>query len=315
MPDVFWMHSNEIAKYAEGGVLMDLSETYANSEVTSLDHFPEELVELYSADDAVYGIPKDYDTIGLWYNKTLFDAAGIAYPDETWTWDTMLEAAQKLNDPDNGVYGILAPLNRQEGYHNFIFQNGGYVLSDDKTESGFRLDEAIEAVQWYADLSVKYGVSPTQSQFAENSNMSFFQSGRGAMGFFGSWTTGEMANNDYTAANADVAPLPKGKQAATVFNGLANSVAASTENEEAALKFVEFLGTEETFVAAYSQFNMQVYVDQMENAYIKPYSTETARWEDIENTALMSVFDGKASVADVAADIVAGVEEVLANEK
>ena len=335
MPDVFWMHSNEIAKYAEGGVLMDLSETYANSEVTSLDHFPEELVELYSADDAVYGIPKDYDTIGLWYNKTLFDAAGIAYPDETWTWDTMLEAAQKLNDPDNGVYGILAPLNRQEGYHNFIFQNGGYVLSDDKTESGFRLDEAIEAVQWYADLSVKYGVSPTQSQFAENSNMSFFQSGRGAMGFFGSWTTGEMANNDYTAANADVAPLPKGKQAATVFNGLANSVAASTENEEAALKFVEFLGTEEamrlqgengaaipayigteeSFVNAYSQFNIQVYVDQMENAYIKPYSAETARWEDIENNALMPVFNGEASVADVAADIAAGVEEVLANEK
>ena len=314
---------------------MDLSETYANSEVTSLDHFPEELVELYSADDALYGIPKDYDTIALWYNKTLFDAAGVAYPDETWTWDTMLEAAQTLTDPDNGVYGILAPLNRQEGYHNFIFQNGGYVLSDDKTESGFRLDETIEAVQWYADLSVKHGVSPTQSQFADNTNLSFFQSGRGAMGFFGSWMTGEMANNDYTAANADVAPLPKGKQAATVFNGLANSVAASTENEEAALKFVEFLGTEEamrlqgengaaipayegtdeSFVNAYSQFNIQVYVDQMENAYIKPYSKETARWEDVENNALMSVFDGKASVADVAADIVAGVEEVLASEK
>lgn len=335
MPDVFWMHSNEIAKYATGGVLMDLSETYANSEVTSLDHFPEELVELYSADDAVYGIPKDYDTIGLWYNKTLFDAAGVAYPNETWTWDTMLEAAQKLNDPDNGVYGILAPLNRQEGYHNFIFQNGGYVLSDDKTESGFRLDETIEAVQWYADLSVKHGVSPTQSQFAENTNLSFFQSGRGAMGFFGSWMTGEMANNDYTAANADVAPLPKGKQAATLFNGLANSVAASTENEEAALKFVEFLGTEEamrlqgengaaipayegteeSFVNAYSQFNIQVYVDQMENAYIKPYSVETARWEDVENSALMPVFDGTTTVKDVAADIVAGVEEVLANEK
>ena len=53
----------------------------------------------------------------------------------------------------------------------------------------------------------------------------------------------------------------------------------------------------------------------MENAYIKPYSVETARWEDVENTALMPVFDGKASVADVAADIVAGGEEVLASEK
>lgn len=74
-------------------------------------------------------------------------------------------------------------------------------------------------------------------------------------------------------------------------------------------------GTEETFVAAYSQFNMQVYVDQMENAYIKPYSAETARWEDVENSALMPVFDGTTTVKDVAADIVAGVEEVLANEK
>ncbi|MFZ2622238.1 MAG: sugar ABC transporter substrate-binding protein, partial [Trichococcus flocculiformis] len=59
----------------------------------------------------------------------------------------------------------------------------------------------------------------------------------------------------------------------------------------------------------------QVYVDQMENAYIKPYSAETARWEDVENNALMPVFNGEASVADVAADIVSGVEEVLANEK
>lgn len=60
---------------------------------------------------------------------------------------------------------------------------------------------------------------------------------------------------------------------------------------------------------------MQVYVDQMENAYIKPYSAETARWEDVENNTLMPVFDGTATVKEVAADIVAGVEEVLANEK
>lgn len=334
MPDVFWMHSNEIAKYSEGGVLMDLSETYENSQIVSLDNFPEDLVELYSSEEGLYGIPKDYDTIGLWYNKTLFDEAGVAYPDDSWTWDDLLAAAQKLNDPENGVYGILAPLNRQEGYHNFIFQNGGYVISEDKTQSGFRLDETIEAVQWYADLSVKHGVSPTQSQFAENTNLSFFQSGRGAMGFFGSWMTGEMANNEYTAANADVAPLPEGKQEATIFNGLANSVSANTKSKEAALKFVEFLGTEEamilqgengaaipayigtedSFVQAYSQFNMQAYVDQLEDGVIKPYSAETVRWEDIENNALMPVFNGEKSVKEVAPEIVSGVEAILANE-
>lgn len=46
------------------------------------------------------GKTKDYDTIGLWYNKIMFDEAGISYPDETWIWDTLAEAAKKLNKED-----------------------------------------------------------------------------------------------------------------------------------------------------------------------------------------------------------------------
>lgn len=292
---------------------MDLSETFENSENVSIEQFPEELVELYSAEDKLLGVPKDYDTIGLWYNKALFDEAGIEYPDGNWTWDDLLVAAQELTDEEAGVYGILAPLNRQEGYHNFIYQNDGYVISEDKTESGFRNEETVEAVQWYADLSVKHNVSPTQNQFADNSNLTFFQSGRGAMAFFGSWMTAEMANNEYTAENVDVAPLPQGEKQATIFNGLANSVAENTEYPQEAQKFVEFLSSEKamkiqgengsaipalegidtTFNEAYPEFNTQIFIDQMEYGVIKPYTNQTTRWENIENEQLIPVFAGE----------------------
>lgn len=334
MPDVFWMHSNEIANYSEGNVLMDLSETFESSENVKLDQFPEELVDLYSADGELLGVPKDYDTIGLWYNKSLFDEAGIEYPDENWTWDDLLVAAQELTDEEAGVYGVLAPLNRQEGYHNFIYQNDGYVISEDKTESGFRNEETVEAVQWYADLSVKHDVSPTQNQFADNSNLTFFQSGRGAMAFFGSWMTAEMANNEYTAENVDVAPLPQGEKQATIFNGLANSVAENTKYPQEAQKFVEFLSSEKamklqgengsaipalegidtTFNEAYPEFNTQIFIDQMEYGVIKPYTNQTTRWENIENEQLIPVFAGEKSAKEVAEDIADQVEDILADE-
>lgn len=334
MPDVFWMHSNEIAKYSEGNVLMDLTEEISSNETLELDDYPDELVELYTVDNQLLAVPKDFDTVGLWYNKELFDEAGLAYPDDTWTWDDLLTAAQELTDKEAGIYGILAPLNRQEGYHNFIYQNGGQVLSDDKTESGFRDQATIEAVQWYADLSVKHGVSPSSSQFADNTNMSYFQSGRGAMALFGTWMTAEIASNEYTNEHADVTVLPQGKERASIFNGLANSVSASTKHPEEALRFLEFLsseegmtiqgengsaipalkGTETSYLEAFPQFNMQAFIDQMDYRVIKPYSKLTTSWEKAENDALIPVFNGTSTVEEAAETLSTSVEAILESE-
>lgn len=334
MPDVFWMHSNEIAKYSEGSVLMDLTEAVDSSEAFDISQFPEELVDLYKDDEQILGVPKDYDTIGLWYNKELFDEAGIEYPNETWTWDTLLETAIELTNEDEGVYGFLAPLNRQEGYHNFIYQNEGQVLSHDKEKSGFREPKTIEAVQWYADLSVKHGVSPSAGQFADNTNMSYFQSGRAAMSMFGSWMTAEIASNEYTNEVADVAVLPQGEQRATIFNGLANSISASTNHPEEATQFLEFLsseegmtiqgehgsaipaleGTDTSFTEAFPQFNVEVFLEQMDYREIKPYSEFTTRWEDVENTALIPVFNGETTVEEIAEELSETVEDILQTE-
>lgn len=334
MPDVFWMHSNEIAKYSEGDVLMDVSEAMETDEEIDLSLFPDDLVDQFKEGDQMLGVPKDYGTIGLWYNKDLFDEAGLDYPDETWTWDTLLDRAIELTDEDAGVYGFLAPLGREEGYHNFIYQNGGEVLSEDKKQSGFRDQATIDAVQWYIDLSLKHKVSPTAGQFADNSNMSYFQSGRAAMAFFGSWMTAEIASNEESNEFADVAVLPKGKEKASIYNGLANSVAADTKHPEAALKFLKFLSSEEgmeiqgqeggaipalegadsSFVEAYPQFNTEIFLDEMDYGVIKPYSKFTARWENVENEALIPAFIGDETVEEVSEQLADNVEAILAVE-
>ncbi|OJF92775.1 sugar ABC transporter substrate-binding protein [Alkalibacterium sp. 20] len=336
LPDIFWIHSSQFSNYSEGQMLMDISDLPNESDTLSMDDFPEELVQVYTTENGeILGVPKDYGNIGLWYNKTLFDEAGLDYPNDEWTWDDLLENAKALTDLENNIYGVLAPLIREEGYHNFIYQNGGHVLSEDKTTSGFREDETKEAVQWYADLSVEHGVSPTVGQFADNTNLTFFQSGRAAMGFFGSWMISQLAENEYTNEHVDVAPLPTGTQDAVIYNGLANSVSDFTDHPDQARKFLEFLssekamiiqgeygsaipalnGTDESFLDAYPQFNTQIYLDQMDNAVIKPYSKFTARWEDAENQELIPVFEGKATVEEVSESIISRVEDVLESEQ
>jgi multiple sugar transport system substrate-binding protein len=335
LPDVFWMHPNQAARYSSNSVLMDLTDKIKSSSLVSLDKFPKDLVEVYENDGKNYGIPKDFDTIGLWYNKTLFDEAGVAYPNENWTWDDLLKAAKKLTNAEKGVYGFGAPLDLQQGFDNFIFQNGGKVLSDDKTKSCLDTKEVKDTLQWYIDLSLKEKVSPTQKQFSENAYTSFFESGKTAMGLFGSWMLSEFGANEYVAKNCDVAVLPQGKQRATIFNGLANVVAASTPNKEAAWKFVEFLGSEEAnqiqaesgvaipayqgttdaWIKTQTKFNSKVYPDMLAYAKINPYSKETDKWQTAEKEALLKAFTGQATVSDACDEAAKKVNEILATEK
>ncbi|OOM06362.1 ABC transporter substrate-binding protein [Clostridium saccharobutylicum] len=335
LPDVFWMHPNQAARYASNSVLMDLTDKIKGSSLVDLDKFPKDIVNVYENDGKVYGIPKDFDTIALWYNKTLFDEAGVAYPNENWTWDDLLKAAKKLTNPEKGVYGFGAPEDLQQGFDSFIFQNRGKVLSDDKTKSCLDTEETKEAIQWYADLSLKEKVSPTQKQFSENVYTSFFESGKTAMGLFGSWMLSEFGDNEYVAKNCDVAVLPQGKQRATIINGLANAVAATTPHKEEAWKFVEFLGSEEAnkiqaesgvAIPAYqgttdawaktqTKFNSKVYVDMLSYAHINPYSRETDKWQTAEKEALLKAFTGESSVSDACDEAAKKVNEILASEK
>ena len=108
MPDIFWMHTNEILKYADYGKIADLTDLYDETDPGYFEeHFSEVFLKnIQGSDGRCYGVPKDKDTVGMVYNKEMFDQAGEAYPDETWTWDVLCEASQKIYDA-TGKYGYM----------------------------------------------------------------------------------------------------------------------------------------------------------------------------------------------------------------
>ena len=109
MPDIYWMHTDQILYYADFGILADLTDLYdAEDPNFYADHYSEiSLSNASGTDGKLYGVPKDKDNVLLVYNKEMFDAAGVAYPDESWTWDDM-EAASAQIYQKTGKYGYMA---------------------------------------------------------------------------------------------------------------------------------------------------------------------------------------------------------------
>ena len=144
LPDVFWMHSTYSQRFMRNDMLLDLTDRIAQSDVIDPDNYYQDVLGLYQYDGKTYAIPKDYDTIALWYNKTMFDEAGISYPDETWTWETLADAAAKLTNKEKNIYGFASPAAyNQDGYYNLIYDMGGYILNEDKSASGWDAPETI----------------------------------------------------------------------------------------------------------------------------------------------------------------------------
>ncbi|HFI0703234.1 TPA: extracellular solute-binding protein [Streptococcus suis] len=333
LPDTFWMHSNEIYRYGSNEMLLPLDDYLAKSEDAKLANFPDGLNEIYNINGKQYAMPKDFDTIGLWYNKKLFDEAGIAYPDDTWDWNKLKEVAKQLTKEDGSQYGFGAGLSNQEGYYNFIYQNGGTVITDD-LKSGYDDPKTIEALDYYFSF-VKEKLSPAITVDKERAEA--FQNGQVAMSVFGSWNLSGFTANDYIRENADVAVLPKGPDGtrATIFNGLGHAIAATTKHPDAAWKWVEYLsseeaqemqatlgvaisaykGTAETWVDSNKNFAIKNYVDMVEYAQIRPYSQTTIKWEDKAYELLKPAYLGEKATKEAAKETAEMMNAELAAEK
>lgn len=113
MPDVFWMHSNEAVRYMSNDILLDLTDKIADSDKLEMDKFPKDIKEMYQWDGKTYAVPKDIDTIAMWYNKDMFDEAGIDYPDVTVSsWFVLQPFRCRCYPSTIGCVSILLPIDR-----------------------------------------------------------------------------------------------------------------------------------------------------------------------------------------------------------
>lgn len=334
MPDVFWMHSNEAERYMSNGMLLDLTDRIAESDSIDLSKYPEDITELYTYDGKNYAVPKDVDTIALWYNKTLFDKAGIAYPTADWTWDDLYEAAKALTK--DGVYGFAcSATNNQSGYYNAIYDMGGYVINDDKTASGYDDPNTIKALQYFEKM-IQEGIMPSQQVMSESAEDVLLGSGTLAMTTQGSWMLSAFKDNEYIAENCDCVELPKdaatGKRV-SIYNGLGWAASAKTKNADAAWQLIEYLGSEEAQIkqaelgvtmsayentseawAGSADFNLQAYLNMMDDMVIRPYSKQTVTWENAVNEELKKGWTQEVSMEEACKNAAAVMNETLAEE-
>jgi len=330
--DVFHLNGPNINKYAAAGIIIPIDDFVANSDI-DLNNYPSALNELYTVDGQLYGIAMDYDTIGLWYNKELFDAAGIAYPDESWTWEDLTDAAAKLTNGD--VYGIDASCYDQAGFYNTVPMCGGYIVNDDKTKSGFSLPETRAGIKCWIDL-MEAGYSPSQANITENPASVQFMSGKIAMIVAGDWYAAQFSADETFKDKCDCTYIPtiNGKRG-SVIHGKANCISASTENPEAAWAWCEYLAGPEAneilgksgaaipshkdysalYFEQFPQYNMAIFADEAQNmAYAYPSSKTSAEWGDIIWNELVEVYSLNKPLDEACDSIAEQMDALLASE-
>lgn len=325
LPDVFWMHTNNILMYADNGMLADVTDLYDDD---TYSHYSDiSIANTQGSDGRMYGVPKDKDTVCLVYNKEMFDAAGVSYPDETWTWDDLVDASAKIYEA-TGKYGYMAYADDQLGYWNFVYQNGGYILNEDKTAAGLDQPATIEAMKFYIGLQDN-DWCPDQTYFAETAPGNAFFSEQGAMFFEGTWSLlSEMQNYPEMQGKWDVAVLPKapnpatGDGRATISNGLCYATSADNQDNETVMNFLRWLGTEEAqqiqssygaaisayegcedeWVAAFDQFdyklNVQACVDMFDYSVQSVNDATRPVWKSKVSDELLRIYSGEVSVDD-----------------
>ena len=340
LPDVFWMHTNYILQYADNGMLADLTDLYADESATYYtDHYSDVSISNASGSDGkIYGVPKDKDTVGLVYNKEMFDAANVAYPDETWTWDTLVEASQAIYDA-TGKYGYMAYADDQLGYWNFVYQNGGCILNEDKTAAGFDQPETIEAMKFYIGLQ-SYDWCPDQNYFAETAPGNAFFSEQGAMFLEGDWNImSEMKNYPEMQGKWDVAVLPSSPDGgrATISNGLCYATSANNQNNEVVLDFLRFLGSEEgqriqgesgaaipayegleeTWITAFDQFdydlNLDAFIEMFDYSVQSVNDKSRPNWKSKVTDELLKIYGGSVDIDTGLANINQIINDAIAD--
>ena len=335
MPDVFWMHSSEAVKYMDNEILLDITDQVAESTVLELDKFPDDLKEMYQWNGRTYALPKDMDTIAIWYNKTMFDEAGIPYPDGSWTWDEFYDIAKQLTKEDGSQYGFCAnPSNEQDTWMNTVYTLGGCILNDEGM-SGFDDPKTIAAMEFFGDMV--HNVMPPASVMSETGTDVLFGSGKVAMISQGSWMVAGFKDNEYIVANADVARLPRDPQTGrsiSMYNGLGWAASAGTKNPEGAYKLIEWFATKEmqqkqaelgvtmaayegvsdTWVNNTDLFDLSPYLEAMDDVVFRPSTRNTLAWWNPMVEELKKPWNGEEDMATACANITAVMNEMISQE-
>lgn len=257
LPDVFYMPDYEFMQWADSGKLLALDEYMTDEEISSMWDLSTEMYrydrDTYTLGQGdLYGLPKDLGPYPLVYNKTLLEAIiqekgldiGLPDPDVPMTWEQFITYLQAITGTHNNknIYGI--------GYYELmaaVYSNNADFFDSTVTKQTITDKNFIDAVQFVADLSIKYNVAPSaDEQSSQNSFQRFLNQGC-VFTFMGPWDCKQFWND--LPFEFDIVPVPvgpaEGAKSTAWVGSVAYCISANSKKKDAAIQFIKYLACSE----------------------------------------------------------------------
>lgn len=340
-PDVFWIPGADLANFAKRGVIMNLNDlASADANFDPAAFYSQQMNELTynpesdSNEGALWGLPRDASGMVLYFNKNLFDEAGIDYPTDQleagdWTWETFKEASAAIRDLGPDIYGF--GMNAWWGnWELFINEAGGSYFTPGRDGCALNSPEVVNAMTFmrslYADdVAVPYGTDSEPPFVAGNVGM--FLNGRWATPNF----LAQIKDFEWDAAEVPAGPAG---QSNFLFWG-AYVVNANTANPEMAWELVKNLTTVEAqskvtalganipsrvsddavqaFLDSTPELNNMAWINALQNyavaeAPLWKGDFSQINWNTVE-PAITSVLNGETTPEDFSANICGQIEQ------
>lgn len=327
-PDAFELNFENFVAFAENGTLADLGPFMADDADLDTSAYYQPALNAFGIDGTQYGLPESYSTVMLFYNKALFDEAGIDYPTDDWTWDDERAAAEAIAALGDDTWGFFAGIQFWEFYKT-AFQNGCTFFTDGEVtlnESG-----CVEALEYMLSY-VEDGLQPTAAEMGGVSDGDMFLNGQIGQLTTGIWMFGAFADAPF---DWDVVVEPGNVQGGSHFFANGVAVSATSDKQDAAYRWIRFFTSSPesaelrvdaawelptlTDTSLYDSYlsqtppeNRQAVLDSLENVVVPPAIERQAEMQDIINGLLEQAVAGELTAQealDQAAEQVAALLE------
>lgn len=303
-PDLVALHNEQLPQYVSEGVFAPVGDIYERGNL-SRDVLIQSAADAGTVDGEDYAVPMNFTTLLLYWNKTMFEEAGLDPEQPPTTWDEWADYAQQLTIDSNGdgtpeQYGYaIADNNTIPMWPILLWGNGGGVVSEDGSQPLLGDPATVEAVQYWSDLVVNDKISPIGLGGADADKL--FQTEKAAMEVVGPWMTAgfEEAGIDFGLAMVPAGPVEEVTLGSSVLAAL--NAEADDATRDAAYDFLEFWNSKESQItwsvgSGFPPNRTDIEASELSE---NPYVAEFAAHADKARFFLTGVEDYQQVVGDV----------------
>ena len=263
-PDLFWVNTPWLGTFVKDGILTDIAPLIRANHIDMSQYYPQ-LVALHSRNGAIYGLPKDWDTIALYYNKNYFSKIGLQVPsDLSWSTDgtgsfvSFLKQATtdtsghnalspQFNPGKVATYALGVYNDPQSGWGNYVAELGGKIIPYPYAPFTSMNTLAFQqGMSFLTDTLTNDHVIVPGAETGPNANgnnlLTLFTQGKVAMWEAGDWNTTTVKSTVSFPVGVATLPIGPGGRV-SVFNGLIDGLNSHTPHPKQAWELEQWLGS------------------------------------------------------------------------